>query len=78
MKPTDYVAFFKRKDHSDELTASIDSSTVAKTKNKYSTTTYTSVKKTSHEVSGKITAVNEPQENESYSYLMSINKSSLS
>ena len=51
----------KHKKHSDANTESIAFSTVAKTNNKASTTTSKSVKTKSHEVSGKITAVNEPQ-----------------
>ena len=63
LKPIDSIAFFNSNDHSADLTESIDSCTVAKTNNKSCTEIFTSVKNTSHEVVGKITAVNEPQEN---------------
>ena len=63
LKSIGYVVFFKRKEHSAAFTSSIYSSTVAKTKNKDSTATYTSAKNTSNEVSGEITSVNEPQKN---------------
>ena len=58
MKPVDYVVFFKCKEHSAALTESIASSNVSKTKNKYSTASYTSVNNTYGEVSGKISYVN--------------------
>ena len=45
-----------------QWTSSIASSTLSKTNNKYSNAYSTSVKNKSHEVSGKIAAVNEPQE----------------
>ena len=61
LKPIDYATLFKRKENSAALTSGIASSTVVKTKNKASTATYTRVKNKSHEVSGKITAVNENQ-----------------
>ena len=72
MEPLDYVAFFKRQVHNAALTESIYYITIVKTNKKYSTAYYTSVKNKYHEVSGKITAVNETQENEHYSDVMSI------
>ena len=59
MKPIDYVALFKHKEDSDSLTTSIYCSTVAKTNNKASTESSTSIRNTSDEVSDQITAVNE-------------------
>ena len=60
LKPIDHATLFKFKEHSDALESSKDSITVSKSKNKASTESSTSVKNTSHEGSGKITAVNEP------------------
>ena len=73
-KPIDYDTLFKRKLHSAARTSSIGFSTVAKTPNKTYTSSSTSVKNTSDKVSGQITAVNEPQENESNSDVMSIDQ----
>ena len=73
-KPIEYVALFKLKENSATLTSSIASSTLSKTNNKYSNASSTSVKNTSHEVSGKIAAVNEPQENLPSSDVMSIDQ----
>ena len=58
---------FKRQDHGAALTSSIYSSTVAKTNRNASTTSSTSVKNISHEASGQVASVNEPQEDEHYS-----------
>ena len=44
LKPIEYDTFFNCKDHSDAITASIGSINSAKTKNKPSATSYTSVK----------------------------------
>ena len=78
MKRIDYVAFFKCREHIAEFTASIASSTVAQTNKKSSSTSSTSVKNTSHEASGQIVSVNEPQENEHSSYVVSIEQAYLS
>ena len=78
MKPIDYVALFNHREQSDAIIASIGSSNVSKTKNKYSTASSNSVKNISHEVSSKISAVNESQENEPNSDVMSINQESSS
>ena len=61
MKPIDYASLFNRKERSAALTKSISSSTASKTNKKVSTESYTSVKNTSDEVSGKIAVVHEPQ-----------------
>ena len=74
LKPVDYIALFKLKENSATLIASIVSSTLSKTTNKYSNASSTSVKNTYHEVSGKIAAVNEPQENQPFSDVMSIDQ----
>ena len=58
LKPIDYVALFNHREQSDAIIASIGSSNVSKTKNKYSTASYTSVNNTYGEVSGKISQVN--------------------
>ena len=60
LKPIECVEFFNRQEHSAVLTASIVSINVAKTNNKYSTASYTSVKRTYYEVLGQIAAMNEP------------------
>ena len=77
LKPADYVEFSKRQEHSAELTVIIASSNISKKKNKASMSSSTSLKNTSHEVSGQIIAVNKPQENEHSSDVMSIDQSFL-
>ena len=66
----------KHKKHSDANTESIAFSTVAKTNNKASTEYSKSVKNTSDEVSGKISAKNEPQDNEPNYGVISIDQTS--
>ena len=73
-----YDAFFKHKYHSAVLTSSIGSINVTKTKYKASNPSSTSVKYIYDEVSGQITAVNEPQENESNYDAVSIYRAYLS
>ena len=70
--------FFKLHDHSAALTESIASSTVSKTKKQASNASSTRVKKTSHEDPVQITSVNEYQENEHSSDMVSIEQASLS
>ena len=60
--------------NSTTLTSRLASSTLSKTTNKYSNAYSIIVKNTSHEVSGKIAAVNEPQENLPSSDVMSIDQ----
>ena len=74
LKPIEYVALFNLKENSATLTSSIASSTLSKTHNKYYNASSISVKNTSHEVSGKIAAVNETQENQPSSDVMSIDQ----
>ena len=62
-KPIDYVVVFKRQAHISVLTVIITSITVSKANNKASSESSKSVKNTHHEAPGKITAVNEHQEN---------------
>ena len=61
LKPIDYVMLFKRQYHSAALTASISSSTVAKTNKKYSNTSSMNVKNMFHEAPSQIASVIEPQ-----------------
>ena len=76
LKPIDYVSLSKRKYHSSTLTTSIASSNIVKTNNKASTEYSKSVKNTSDEVSGKISAKNEPQDNEPNYGVISIDQTS--
>ena len=68
-KQFDYVKLFKRQEQIDALTEIISFSTVAQTK--IYTKSSKSVKNASHEASGQIASVNESQENEYSSDVMS-------
>ena len=59
--PSNYVALFKFQENIAALTASIYSSSVAQTKKKSSTISFTSIENASHKASDKIASVNEPQ-----------------
>ena len=72
MKPIDCVEFFNLQEGIFSLTSSTDSSIVAQIHKSASTKSSTSVKKTSHEASGQIASVNEPQENRNSSGVVSI------
>ena len=76
MKPIYYDVFFKCKELSASLTSSIVSIKVSKKKNNYFDASSTSIKDTYYEVSGKIAAVNEPQENKSNSDVIFIDLAS--
>ena len=78
MKPIDYIALSKLQENIDALTESINSITIPKLKRKYSTTSSASVKNMSHEELGQIKSVIEPQENEYYSDVVSMEQASLS
>ena len=78
LKPIGFFVYLKLEYNSDVLTSSIAYSTAVKTKNKAYTEYSTSVKNTPHEVSGKIAAVNEAQENEPSSDVMSVDQAYLS
>ena len=77
MKPIDYIALSKLQENIDALTESINSITIPKLKRKYCTTSSTSVKNTSHEASDQIVSGNEPQGNEHYYDVVSIDQSYL-
>ena len=70
--------FFKHRDRSAALTEIISYNIVAKSHNKCSNISSTSVNNTYNEASGKIAAVNEPQENEHSSNVMSSDQAYLS
>ena len=78
LKPIDNDTLLKRKYNSAALTTSMGSSNAAKTNNKASTISSTSAKNKFDKVSGQVSAVSEPQENESNSYAMSLDQICLS
>ena len=78
LKPIYYDTLFQHKVPSYTIKESIGSIKISKKKNNDSTASSTSVRNISNEVSGRILAVNEPQENESNYDAMSIEQSSLS
>ena len=74
----DYVALFKFQEKSADLESRIDYSNAAQTNKTTSTISSTSVKETSPEASVQIASVNEPQEDEYYSDVVSMEQAYLS
>ena len=77
LKPIYYVALSKLQENIAALTESIYSITIPKLKKTSFTTSYTSVKNTSHEASYQIVSGNEQQGNEHYFDVVSIDQSYL-
>ena len=77
MKPIDCVSLFNLQQESAALIASTSWSTVVQIKKITSTTSYKSVKNMSHEASGQIESVNEPQQIEHSYDVLSIEQASL-